>query len=338
MHRWASRLPISPLRDASAWRDSVVSSGRCRYHCRCRPFTTTQYCDRLAIDGGRPVVDPTAPLPTIANSSGRSLGAEELARLTEVIDSGSLGYITGTQTKALQDSFGAVYGTPHNVAVNSGTSSLHTALVYLNPEPGDEIICSPITDMGQIIAILMQLCVPVFVDIDPLTQNIDTTKIKAAVSPRTRGIVVTHIYGSPADMDPIMDIAAEHDLCVIEDCAQALLAYYKGRLCGTIGHIGCFSFQQSKHLTTGDGGMVITNDTHGARYGRQLALCHDKGWPRDGISRAVEEGEVVVFGSRDHVRRHTYYKYAHVHVHVMHAYTHACCAGRSDQVCDQACT
>eukprot|EP01047_Picozoa_sp_COSAG01_P084329 COSAG01_NODE_18053_length_1103_cov_2.000996_2_plen_226_part_01 len=226
MHRWASRLPISPLRDASAWRDSVVSSGRCRYHCRCRPFTTTQYCDRLAIDGGRPVVDPTAPLPTIANSSGRSLGAEELARLTEVIDSGSLGYITGTQTKALQDSFGAVYGTPHNIAVNSGTSSLHTALVYLNPEPGDEIICSPITDMGQIIAILMQLCVPVFVDIDPLTQNIDTTKIKAAVSPRTRGIVVTHIYGSPADMDPIMDIAAEHDLCVIEDCAQALLAYY----------------------------------------------------------------------------------------------------------------
>ena len=100
-------------------------------------------------------------------------------------------------------------------------------------------------------------------------------------------------------MDPIMEIAAKNELFVVEDCAQALLSHYKGRLCGTIGHIGCFSFQQSKHLTTGDGGMVITNED--SRYGRQLALCHDKGWPRDGISKPVEEGEVVVFGSRDHL-------------------------------------
>ena len=146
-------------------------------------------------------------------------------------------------------------GTSTNVAVNSGTSALHTALVYLNPEPGDEILVSPITDMGDIIAILMQLCVPVFVDVDPLTQNMDPAKIEAALSERTKAIIVTHIYGSPADMDPIMEISRRHDdLFIIEDCAQTLLASYKGRLCGTIGHVGCFSFQQSKHLTTGDGG------------------------------------------------------------------------------------
>lgn len=277
------------------WLDAVESTGRINWVER-RGFAQAA---ALAIDGGSPAVDPSQPLPTIANSSGRSLGEEELTRLSGVIESGSLGYITGKETKALQCAFGELYGTQHNVAVNSGTSSLHTALVYLNPEPGDEIICSPVTDMGQIIAILMQLCVPVFVDIDPLTQNIDPTKIREHISPRTRAIIATHIYGSPADMDPIMDIADEHDLFVVEDCAQALLSHYKGRLVGTIGHMGCFSFQQSKHMTTGDGGMVIANEDK--RQGRQLALCHDKGWPRDGIAKPVDQGEVVVFGSRDHL-------------------------------------
>ena len=133
---------------------------------------------------------------------------------------------------------------------------------------------------------------------------------------------MTHIYGAAADMDPIMEIAERHELFVVEDCAQALLSYYKGRLCGTIGHVGCFSFQQSKHITTGDGGMVLSNDD--MRYGRALSMCvsqaalrlrasrprsqkqaaaaqHDKGWPRDGINKPVEEGETVVFGSRDHL-------------------------------------
>jgi perosamine synthetase len=239
-------------------------------------------------------------LPTIANNSGRSVGVEEAAACAAVLESGNLAYITGSQVKDFQRAFGEVYGTTSNVAVNSGTSALHTALVYLNPEPGDEILVSPITDMGDIIAILMQLCVPVFVDVDPHTQNMDPTKIEAALSERTKAIIVTHIYGSPADMDPIMEISSRHDdLFVIEDCAQTLLASYKGRLCGTIGHVGCFSFQQSKHLTTGDGGMVISNEDR--RFGRALAMCHDKGWPRDGITKPVQEGEVVVFGSRDHL-------------------------------------
>ena len=119
---------------------------------------------------------------------------------------------------------------------------------------------------------------PVFVDIDPFTQNIDPAQLERHISPRTKAILPIHIYGSPADMDPIMEVARKHNLFVIEDCAQAHLTEYKGRLVGTIGDMGCFSFQQSKHITTGDGGMVITNVDK--QFDRELRLCGDKGWPR----------------------------------------------------------
>jgi dTDP-4-amino-4,6-dideoxygalactose transaminase len=152
-------------------------------------------------------------------------------------------------------------------------------MLYLNPDPGDEVLVTPVSDMGSVIPIMAQLAVPVFVDIDPVTQNLDPAAIEAAITPRTRAIMVPHIYGAPADMDPIMKIARAHDLFVIEDCAQAHLTRYKGRLVGTIGDIGCFSFQQSKHMTTGDGGIVLINEDE--KFGRKLRLCMDKGWPRD---------------------------------------------------------
>jgi dTDP-4-amino-4,6-dideoxygalactose transaminase len=163
--------------------------------------------------------------------------------------------------------------------VSSGTAALHTALIYLDPEPGDEVLVSPITDMGSVIPILYQQAIPVFVDVDSRTQNMDPAKMEAQISPRTRAIVVTHIYGGPADMEPILATAQKHNLFVIEDCAQAHLALYRGRPVGTLGHIGCFSFQQSKHITTGDGGMVVSGED--CRFGRSLRLCFDKGWPRE---------------------------------------------------------
>ena len=236
----------------------------------------------LALHGGTPVVNPKDPLPTIANHTGRSIGDSEKLAIMDVLDRGNLAYITGSKVKEFQQAFGEIYGTTNNVAVSSGTSALHTALVYLNPEPGDEILVSPITDMGDIIAILMQMCVPVFVDVDAETQNLDPAKIEAAITARTKAVIATHIYGASADMDPIMEVAQQHSLFVIEDCAQAVLSTYKGRLCGTIGHMGCFSFQQSKHITTGDGGMVISNSDE--QFGRKLNQCHDKGWPRDGVA------------------------------------------------------
>lgn len=231
----------------------------------------------LAINGGPRAIDGT--LPSFRDASGRTLGEEEIAELTEVIRSGSLSFLVGPKTGEFERAFAARFGVKTAVAVANGTAALHTAVLYLNPEPGDEIILSPVTDMGTAIPILSQLAIPVFADVDPQTQNIDPASIEKNITARTRAIIVTHVYGHPADMDAIMAIAEKHGLFVIEDCAQAHLATYKGKLCGTIGNLGCFSFQQSKHMTTGDGGMVITNEDE--RFGRVLRQCSDKAWPRD---------------------------------------------------------
>lgn len=218
-------------------------------------------------------------LAEFRDASGRTFGQEELDALTEVIKSGRLSFLTGPKTSEFERAFAEKYGVKHAVAVANGTAALHTAVIYLNPEPGDEIILSPVTDVGTVIPVIAQLAIPVFADVDPVTQNIDPVSIERNITPRTRAILVTHVYGHPADMDAIMAIARKHNLVVIEDCAQAHLAYYKDKLCGTFGDIACFSFQQSKHMTTGDGGMVISNENE--RFGRGLRHCSDKGWPRE---------------------------------------------------------
>lgn len=219
------------------------------------------------------------PYPSIRNAGGRTIGAEEIEAVLDVMNSGCLAYIYGKYVKQFEDDFAALIGVKTAVATSSGTAALHTAMIYLNPEPGDEIIVSPLTDMGSIIPVVSQLAIPVFVDVDPFDQNMDPARIEAAITPRTKAIIVTHLFGAPADMDAIMAIARRHNLFVIEDCAQAHLARYKGRMTGAIGDMACYSFQQSKHITTGDGGMVVTNED--GRFGRSLRLCMDKGWPRD---------------------------------------------------------
>lgn len=231
----------------------------------------------LAINGGPKTIQE--PLPDFKNASGRSFGDEEIRELRDVLDRGALAYICGTKVGEFERAFAQTYGAKYAVSASSGTAALHIAMLYLNPEPGDEVIMSPITDMGAAIPVMAQLAIPVFVDVRKEDQNIDPEKIEAAISPRTKAIMVTHIYGNPADMDAIMAIAEKHNLFVIEDCAQAHLTRYKGKLVGTLGHLGCFSFQQSKHMTTGDGGMVISNED--SRFGRELRLCMDKAWPRN---------------------------------------------------------
>lgn len=238
--------------------------------------TVVPRVESLAIDGGRPAI--TDRLPNIRDASGRLFGAEEEQMVLEVIRSGTLAYIYGDKVRRFEREFARLHGMDQAVAVSSGTAALHTALIYLNPEPGDEVIVSAITDMGAVIPILYQLAVPVFADVDPATQNMDVRSVEALISPRTRAILLTHVFGGPADMDPLLALARRHNLLVIEDCAQAHLARYRGRLVGTLGHLGCYSFQQSKHITTGDGGMVIANEDE--RFGRRLRECFDKGWPR----------------------------------------------------------
>lgn len=218
---------------------------------------------------------PVIQLPSDADASGRGFGQEELDLLKEVIDSGTLNCTKGTQVKAFEKEFAARYGMPYCRAVTSGTAALHTAIAAIDPEPGDEIITSPVTDMGAITPILYQQAIPVFADVDVITLNVTAESVRQRITPRTKAIIVTHLFGNPADMDGIMKVAAEHNVKVIEDCAQAYLTMYHGRLIGTIGDIGAFSMQQGKHMSTGEGGMVIGSNP---ALNRRMTLFSDKAW------------------------------------------------------------
>lgn len=217
----------------------------------------------------------TIKLPSDQDASGRRLGDEEKALLAEVIDSGVLIGTTGKQVKELEKEFAAKYQASHAVAVASGTAACHIAYASLGLEPGDEVITTPITDMGAICTLIFQQLVPVFADVDPLTLNVTAQTIEKAITPQTKAIVVTHLFGLPADMTEIMRLANDYDLPVIEDTAQAYLAKENGKLVGTFGTVGCFSFQQGKHMTCGEGGIVITQN---AAIARRMKLFRDKGW------------------------------------------------------------
>lgn len=218
---------------------------------------------------------PKLQLPTDANASGRTFGSEELELVRQALNSGTLNCTKGTFVSRFENQFAERLGVSHCCAVTSGTAAIHSAVAAVNPDPGDEIISSPITDMGAITPILYQGAVPVFADVDSKNLLVTADTIAARITRRTKAIIVTHLFGNVCDMDPIMALAAKHNLVVIEDSAQALDAKYKGKYVGRIGHIGCFSLQQTKHITTGEGGMVVTND---AKFGRTARLFHDKAW------------------------------------------------------------
>jgi four helix bundle protein len=170
-------------------------------------------------------------------------------------------FILGPEVEALEREVAAYSGCAYGIGVSSGTDALLVALMAIDIRPGDEVITTPYTFFATAGSIARLGAVPVFVDIDPLTFNIDPTAIEARITPRTRVIMPVHLYGQMADMDPIMDIAQRYGLVVIEDAAQAIGSEYKGRRAGSIGHMGCFSFFPSKNLGGfGDGGMVTTND------------------------------------------------------------------------------
>lgn len=215
-------------------------------------------------------------LPSDADHTGRNLGQEELAILKRVIDSGTLNCTKGTVVKEFESRFAKKYGVEFCRTTTSGTAAIHTAIAGINPEPGDEVITTPITDMGAITPIIYQTAIPIFADVDPLTYNVTAETIAPKISRRTKAIMVTHLFGNSCDMDPIMDLARQHNLPVIEDACQSYLTEYKGKLVGTIGDIGCFSLQQGKHMTTGEGGIVISKNNNS--YSRRMWLFVDKAW------------------------------------------------------------
>ena len=195
------------------------------------------------------------------------------AAVAAVFESGQ--YVGGPEIAALEEEFAGYCGARHGVAVNSGTSALHLALLAAGIQPGDEVITVPFTFYATVAAIGYVGATPVYVDIHPATFNIDPAKIEAAISERTRAILLVHLYGQCADMDPILEIARRHRLIVIEDAAQAHGAEYHGRLAGSIGDIGCFSFYPTKNLgAAGEGGMLTTNNPE---YARTVALLRSWG-------------------------------------------------------------
>ncbi len=208
----------------------------------------------------------------------KPFGAEELRLVYEALRSQHLGGTNGRMVTEFESAFAAAYGVPYAVASSSGTAAIHVALGALDLNPGDEIITAPITDMGTIIPILYQNSIPVFADVDE-TYSMDPHDVERKITTRTRAIIAVHLFGNPCDMDAMVEIARRHRLALIEDCSQAHLTPYKGKLVGTIGDIGCFSFQQSKPMTTGEGGMTITWNQ---AYYERMNLFVDKGFARKG--------------------------------------------------------
>ena len=189
----------------------------------------------------------------------------------------SLFYWKGPQTATLIQRFQEFCPVKHVQTCSSGTAAIHIAVAAAGIGLGDEVITSPVTDMGTIIGTIYQQAVPVFADLGKGTHNLDPADVERRITPKTKAIIAVHLTGNPCPMDALKAIADRHKLILIEDCAQAWGARSRGRPIGTVGHLACFSLQNSKHITCGDGGVVASNDE---RFGPLLQKFGDKGGSR----------------------------------------------------------
>lgn len=238
---------------------------------------------RLSIEGGQPLRKrPFAPWP--------SFSPEEIAATIRVLESGRVNYWTGDEGRQFEAEFAAFTSCKHAVALANGTVALELALQALGIGPGDEVVVPSRTFIASASCAVMRGATPVIADVDRDSQNITADTIRAVLSQRTRAIITVHLGGWPCDMDPILDLAHEHRLKIVEDCAQAHGATYKGRPVGSMGDAGAFSFCQDKIMTTGgEGGMLTTNNTelwsrawafkdHGKSYEAVYQRLHPSGF------------------------------------------------------------
>jgi perosamine synthetase len=229
----------------------------------------------------------------------QQFGAEEIEALTQVVESQELwrGLGEGNYASRLEDAFAKHTGRDYVLGVNSGTSANETALAGCGLEPGDEVIVPPCSFIASSLAAVALGAVPVFADVDPGNLIITAEAIEAAITPKAKAVVVVHLWGIPADMAPILEVAAKHGLKVVEDCAQAYDAYYRNRMVGTFGDVTCYSLQQSKHITSGEGGLVTTNDPEAYRRAYLYANC-GMPWYRYGLERPqpTDVGSVATRG------------------------------------------
>ncbi|MFX0137437.1 MAG: DegT/DnrJ/EryC1/StrS family aminotransferase [Candidatus Hodarchaeota archaeon] len=200
------------------------------------------------------------------------LGEEETSEIEKIIKSGALTHKEGKGKYVLkfEESFAKFIGTKHAIAVNTGTAALHSALLALDLKPKDEIIVPTFTFVATAEVVLHVGCKVVFSDINPRTFNIDLANIQKKVTDRTKAIIGVHLYGHPVDLNPILEFAKDKEICVIEDVAQAHGAKYYGKIAGSLGDFGCFSFYPSKNMTTGEGGMITTNNSELAEKIRMI--------------------------------------------------------------------
>ncbi|HTD47090.1 MAG TPA: DegT/DnrJ/EryC1/StrS family aminotransferase [bacterium] len=250
--------------------------------------------ERLAIDGGTPVrTQPLLP----GYPGGLLIGEEEKAAVMEVLDSQSLFRHYGPRplrkVAQFERAFAQAVGARYAVGVTSGTAALMTALAALGVGPGDEVIVPTYTWVATINAVVHLGAVPVFVDIDD-SLTMDPRKLEAAVTPCTKAILPVHMRGAGADMGPILDAAAKHHLYIVEDAAQAVGGRYRGRRLGTLGAIGAYSLQYHKVITTGEGGMVVTDDP--ALWERAVRY-HDQGSVRmEELDETIPSGNPLMIG------------------------------------------
>lgn len=209
--------------------------------------------NELAVNGGPKTVDRNFPWPVFDET--------DVNAIIDVVRSGQWGNPDcGDSVKSVEDEFAEFCGTKYALACVNGSVALRLALIACGVKPGDEVIITPYTFIATSSIVLEANCVPVFADIDPRTYNIDPEQIEKSITKRTKAIIPVHFAGQACDMDKIMEIAKKHNIRVIEDACHGHGAEYKGRKLGSIGDAGCFSFQSSKNLTCGEGGMIITND------------------------------------------------------------------------------
>ncbi|MCA8949695.1 MAG: DegT/DnrJ/EryC1/StrS family aminotransferase [Planctomycetes bacterium] len=212
----------------------------------------------------------------------------EQPEIDEVVDSLRKSWLgTGPKVAEFERRIAAYKQVPHAVAVNSCTAGLHLSCLVLGLRPGDEVITTPLTFCASVNAIVHAGAVPVLADVDPVTMNLDPEQVRRRITPRTRALLPVHFAGRACEMDALMQIASEHDLVVIEDCAHAIETEYRGRPAGTIGDLGVLSFYSTKNIVTGEGGMVLTHDATLAQRVKRAAL---HGMSADAWARFSDDG------------------------------------------------
>jgi len=221
---------------------------------------------KLAINGGEPVRTKPFPKWPIWNEN-------ELNGIKEVLESNKWGSIHGNKVKEFEQKYAKYHDAKYGICVNSGTTALSLALKAVGIGQGDEVLVPGYTFIATATAIIDMGAIPIFVDIDPETYNIDISLIENFISERTKAIMPVHFGGRPAEMDALLEIGKKHNLKIVEDAAQAWGSEWKGTKVGAIGNAGCFSFQSSKNITAAEGGIILTNEEETAKFARSFSNC-----------------------------------------------------------------